>query len=221
MCAAPRWKRGSLNTSDLGLEARGLRVERGDNVVLNGLSFTALPGSITHLKGDNGSGKTTLLRTLAGLIQADAGEVMWQGTPVRNQSVIASKLNFIGHQPGLNAELTARENLEFIAALSAARQSVDVSAALARLNATGIANRQVRHLSAGQRQRIALARLVLFEAELWMLDEPFSALDTHMRHVVEELMEEHLERGGITLIVTHQAFDLRRGMEELTLGGPR
>ena len=209
-----------MNSSNLGLEARGLRVERGDTVVLDGLSFTAVPGSITHLKGDNGSGKTTLLRTLAGLIQADAGEVIWQGRPVGNQSVIASKLNFIGHQPGLNAELTARENLAFIAALSAARQSVDVSAALARLNATGIGNRQVRHLSAGQRQRIALARLVLFEAALWMLDEPFTALDAHTRHVVEELLEEHLERGGIALIVTHQAFDLRREVTELSLGGP-
>ena len=209
-----------MNSSNLGLEARGLRVERGDTVVLDGLSFTAVPGSITHLKGDNGSGKTTLLRTLAGLIQADAGEVIWQGRPVGNQSVIASKLNFIGHQPGLNAELTARENLAFIAALSAARQSVDVSAALARLNATGIGTRQVRHLSAGQRQRIALARLVLFEAALWMLDEPFTALDAHTRHVVEELLEEHLERGGIALIVTHQAFDLRREVTELSLGGP-
>lgn len=208
-----------MNTSDLGLEARGLRVERGDTVVLDGLSFTAVPGSITHLKGDNGSGKTTLLRTLAGLIQADAGEVIWQGTPVRDQSVIASKLNFVGHQPGLNAELTARENLAFIAALSAARQSVDVSDALSRLNAKGIGNRQVRHLSAGQRQRIALARLVLFEAQLWMLDEPFTALDAATRHIVEELLEEHLQRGGIALIATHQAFEARGEVQRVTLGG--
>ena len=210
-----------MNTSPPGLEARQLRVERGDAVVFAELSFTAAPGTITHLKGENGSGKTTLLRTLAGLIRPEAGQVLWRGKILGGTQTIASDLIFIGHQNGLNAELNARENLHFIAALAGASKGCDIDTVLARVNASGFSMRPVRNLSAGQRQRIALARLLLFDAKLWMLDEPFTALDLVTRQVIEALLEEHLADDGIALIATHQAFNAQREVHEVTLGLPQ
>ena len=210
-----------MKTSPPGLEARQLRVERGDAVVFAELSFTAAPGTITHLKGENGSGKTTLLRTLAGLIRPEAGQVLWRGKILGGTQTIASDLIFIGHQNGLNAELNARENLNFIAALAGTSKRSDVDTVLARVNASGFSMRPVRNLSAGQRQRIALARLLLFDAKLWMLDEPFTALDLGTRQVIETLLEEHLANDGIALIATHQTFNAHREVHEVTLGVPQ
>ena len=206
-------------TSELGLEARQLRVERGDAVVFDNLSFSCPPGTLTHLKGENGSGKTTLLRTLAGLIRPETGQVLWRGETLRGTQPLAAELILIGHQNGLNAELNARENLHFIAALAAAPAYRDIGTALARVNASSFSERPVRNLSAGQRQRIALARLLLFDAKLWMLDEPFTALDTATREVIEDLLEEHLARDGIALIATHQAFNAHREVQDITLQG--
>ncbi len=207
-----------MTSSELGLEARRLRVERGDAVVFDDLSFACLPGTITHLKGENGSGKTTLLRTLAGLIRQETGEVLWRGESLRGTQPLASELILIGHQNGLNAELTGRENLRFIGALAAAFAHRDVDTALERVSANGFSDRPVRNLSAGQRQRIALARLLMFDAKVWMLDEPFTALDVATRGVIEDLLEEHLSHGGIALIATHQAFNAQRDVQDITLG---
>ena len=204
-------------TSELGLEARQLRVERGDAVVLEDLSFTCPPGTLTHLKGENGSGKTTLLRTLAGLIRPETGQVLWRGETLRGTQPLAAELILIGHHNGLNAELNARENLHFIATLAAASAHRDVGTALARVNAASFSERPVRDLSAGQRQRVALARLLLFDAKLWMLDEPFTALDGATREVIEDLIEEHLAHDGIALIATHQAFNAHREVQDITL----
>lgn len=200
-----------------GLEARQLRVERGDAVVFDKLSFSCRPGTITHLQGENGSGKTTLLRTLAGLIRPETGQVLWRGEPLRGTQPLAAELILIGHQNGLNAELDARENLRFIAALAAASAHRDVDTALERVNAGSFSGRPVRNLSAGQRQRIALARLLLFDAQLWMLDEPFTALDAATRKVIEDVLEEHLANDGIALIATHQAFNAHREVQGISL----
>ena len=204
-------------TSELGLEARQLRVERGDAVVFEDLSFTCPPGTLTHLKGENGSGKTTLLRTLAGLIRPETGQVLWRGETLRGTQPLAAELILIVHHNGLTAELNARENLHFIATLAAASAHRDVGTALARVNAASFSERPVRDLSAGQRQRVALARLLLFDAKLWMLDEPFTALDGATREVIEDLIEEHLAHDGIALIATHQAFNAHREVQDITL----
>ena len=196
-------------TDTRGLAVRGLRVERGDRVLFSGLAFDAPPGTLVHLAGANGSGKTTLMKTLAGLVSADAGSVTWHGAPLRDSRAFSAALNYVGHLPGLNAELTPAENLAFIAALSAAPRRTDVRTALAALDCGLFADRPVRYLSAGQRQRVALARLVLFAAEVWMLDEPFTALDVTTRGLVESLIDRHLDEGGIVLIATHQSFASR------------
>lgn len=205
------------STPTSGLAVTGLRVERGDHVLFDALAFTAMPGSLTQLTGANGSGKTTLLKTLAGLVTPDAGTVHWHGRPLTGSSDFRAALNYIGHHPGLNAELNACENLAFIAALTGARQQVDIASALRALAAGAFSEQPVRNLSAGQRQRIALARLVLFAAELWMLDEPFTALDHATRVRVETLIDRHIDGGGIVLIATHQAFNSRHPVQTVAV----
>ena len=204
----------------VGLQVRGLRVERGQQVLFDALSFDAPPASLIHLQGENGSGKTTLLKTLAGLIDPDAGEIHWHGQPL-TAIEFRARLNYIGHQGGLNAELNGCENLEFIATLCAAPRRATVVQALQALAAGPFAELPVRYLSAGQRQRITLARLLLFDAPLWMLDEPFTALDHATRGVVEALIDAHVDSGGTVLIATHQAFASRHGVKLVPLAAAR
>lgn len=197
------------------LEARDLRIDRGDRLLFSGLDLRATAGTVTHLTGRNGSGKTTLMRTLAGLVTPDEGAVLWREVPLAASASFRRELNYIGHQSGLNGELSGRENLDFFCALLG--RGGDLDAALERLDAHAFADRPVRLLSAGQRQRLSLARLVLFEATLWMLDEPFTALDSTVRSLLETLLDEHAANGGIVLIATHQAFTLRQPVAVVAL----
>ena len=200
-----------------GLAVRGLRVERGERVLFDALSFDAPPSCVVHLQGANGSGKTTLLKTLAGLVTPDAGDIHWRGERLNRAADFRAMLNYIGHHGGLNAELDAFENLEFIATLCAAPRRATIAAALKALDAGAFAERPVRYLSAGQRQRVTLARLILFEAPLWMLDEPFTALDHASRGLVEAIIDAHVDGGGTVLIATHQAFESRHAIRVVPL----
>lgn len=201
------------------LDVAGLTVERGPLTLVADLSFSAAAGSLTQLDGPNGSGKTTVLRALAGLVTPAAGSVSWCGRRPDGDARFAADLNFVGHLPGLSGELDARENLAFLAALGVGSQSADIEHALARLGAGAFAGRPVRQLSAGQRQRIALARLVLFQRPLWMLDEPFTALDRPSREVLERLIDEHVDAGGVVVIATHQPFASRHPRQTIALTG--
>lgn len=188
------------------LEVRALVVERGQHTLVDGLDFEASAGALVQLAGPNGSGKTSVLRTLAGLSVPAAGAIVWRGQRVTGAAGFAGELNFIGHLPALSAELDACENLAFQVSLSCAPRACSVEQALASLGAARIAHRPVRQLSAGQRQRIALARLVLFDSPLWMLDEPFTALDVAARRLLETIIDAHVSAGGIVIIATHQEF---------------
>lgn len=203
--------------NDSGLAVHGLRVERGERVLFDDLSFSAPPACLVHLQGANGSGKTTLLKTLAGLVTPDMGEIEWRGERLSRATDFRAMLNYIGHHGGLNAELDALENLEFIATLCAAPRRATVAAALQALNAASFAEQPVRYLSAGQRQRVTLARLLLFETPLWMLDEPFTGLDHASRSLVETIIDTHVDTGGTVLIATHQAFDSRHAIRVVPL----
>lgn len=207
--------------NDSGLAVHGLRVERGERVLFDDLSFSAPPACLVHLQGANGSGKTTLLKTLAGLVSADAGDIVWRGEGLSRATDFRAMLNYIGHQGGLNAELDAFENLEFIATLCAAPRRMTIAAALQALDAASFAERPVRYLSAGQCQRVTLARLMLFDTPLWMLDEPFTALDHTSRSLVEALIDTHVDQRGTVLIATHQAFDSRHPIRVVPLGVAR
>ena len=201
------------------LAAERLRIERGGELLVEDLSLSAAAGAVVHIRGRNGSGKTTLLRALAGLVTPDSGSVSWCGTPVESSASFDGELNFIGHQTALNGDLDAGENLRFLCALRDARPACSRDEALARFDAGWFADRPVRQLSAGQRQRVSLARLVLFEARVWMLDEPFTALDRDARGRLEGLIDAHAAAGGLTLIATHQGFALDSALEVVDLDG--
>jgi len=199
------------------LDVRALVVERGDTTLFSDLSFSADAHTLVHLKGPNGSGKTTALQVMAGLVAPAGGEVTWCDIPIAKHPRFAADLNYVGHLPGLNAELSALENLAFISNLGVKRPVMHIAAALERLSATPYASRPVRQLSAGQRQRVALSRLVLFDCRLWMLDEPFTALDAASRELVEALINQHISGGGIVVIATHQAFKSCHPLREISL----
>lgn len=193
-------------------EALNLSCVRDERTLFSGLSFTLEPGEIVQIEGRNGAGKTSLMRILAGLSSADAGEVRWQGVNTRRQrDVFHQQLLYLGHQPGVKSVLTAFENLAFY--LSVNRPSVkaetdaDADAIYQALDNVGLLGYEdvtVAQMSAGQQRRVALARLWLSTAPLWILDEPLTAIDKQGVATLINLFEQHAEQGGMVLLTTHQ-----------------
>lgn len=189
------------------LEALQLAASRGDMPLFQGLDFTLRSGALLRVAGANGSGKTSLLRVLCGLLMPSAGEVRWNGANVRTQREEFSRyLVYIGHADGLKGDLTAEENLAFSCALSGLTVPAPrVRVALEELGLAGRERLPARALSQGQRRRTALARLALAETQpLWILDEPFAALDASAVERVRSLVGAHLARGGMVVLTTHQ-----------------
>jgi heme exporter protein A len=189
------------------LEAIELRCERGERTLFDGLAFELPAGALLRVAGANGSGKTSLLRILCGLAMPAQGEVRWQGQSVRTlREEYHRRLIYIGHLPAVKDDLTAEENVDVSCALAGAPADTGLRrAALERLGLLRYAHLPARHLSQGQRRRVALARLAACSsATLWVLDEPFTALDASAVRVVVELIADHLARGGIAAITSHQ-----------------
>jgi heme exporter protein A len=190
------------------LEGRGLACSRGVATLFRDVSFRVAAGEWLAVRGPNGSGKTTLLRCIAGLTRADAGEVLWDGAATAaDRGRFHAQLLYAGHLPGIKDDMSAEENLK--AALALRGVTVDADALRAALGETGLAKRRqlpARRLSAGQRRRIGLARLMLDPALLWTLDEPLTALDDEGQRLFERLLARHLDRGGLALIATHQSL---------------
>ena len=189
------------------LEAQNLAATRGDTTLFSELSFTLAPGALLRLTGANGSGKTSLLRALCGLLMPSAGEVRWNGENIRAlREEYWKHLAYVGHADALKGDLTVEENLAIGCALTGLR--VPASRVRAAIESLGLAGRErlpARVLSQGQRRRAALARLAVSEAlPLWILDEPFAALDTAAVERVQSLVGEHLSRGGMVVLTTHQ-----------------
>lgn len=189
------------------LEVIGLGCLRGERRLFAGISFSLRPGGLIWLQGGNGSGKTTLLRTLCGLTHAMAGEVRWRGEPIHvGGEDYRRELTYIGHANGLKEDLSAQENLLIVAQL--AGQPVTRAEVVEALHGIGLAGREhlpIKFLSQGQRRRAALARLRLAHPRpLWLLDEPFNALDTHAVAGMRHVMENHLSQGGMIALTTHQ-----------------
>jgi heme exporter protein A len=161
------------------------------------------------VSGANGAGKTTLLRALCGLMPLDAGRICWRGNDVAaDREAFHSELNYLGHDNGLKADLTAAENLYYAAALRRVVGPQDIASALARTGMTDFAGQLLRRLSAGQRRRVALARLALTATSLWVLDEPGSNLDAQGQGLLLGLLQEHLTGGGAAVVAIHQGLDL-------------
>ena len=187
------------------LEARDLACSRGGATLFRDVSFGITPGEWLALRGPNGSGKTTLLRCVAGLTRADAGEVLWDGRSTRGSpAAFHAQLLYSGHAAGVKDDLSAAENLRDDLRLRAVPAPEDaLRDALARVGLDTRRHLPARRLSAGQRRRIGLARLALDPAPLWLLDEPFTALDDEGQRLFGALLERHLADGGLALIATH------------------
>jgi heme exporter protein A len=204
------------------LEVTQLECRRGDRLLFYGLDFTVTGGVLLHVRGANGSGKTTLLRSLCGLFTPDSGEIRWKGESTRSLGAEYRRdLLYFGHLNGIKSDLTGIENLRVSATLDA--DLVDESAiwaALARIGLGGFEDLPTRMLSQGQKKRVALARLILSGAPLWVLDEPFTALDVGAIELLETLISEHVAAGGMVILTTHQEVGLTSGqVERLHLGG--
>jgi len=187
------------------LEVRALAANYGKHSALSGVDLDVKPGEIVVMLGANGAGKSTLLRVLCGLLPPDSGDVRWRGTGVSSASEpFLSELAYLGHLNALKPELTAQENLQYLAGLRMRLTVRDCRAALERVGLGRYAQAFARTLSAGQKRRLALARLTLDAALLWILDEPATHLDVEGFGLVEELLRGHLAQGGIVVAAAHQ-----------------
>ena len=196
------------------LEAADLDCERGGRRLFRGLSFAVSGGELLRVAGANGSGKTSLLRILCGLITPDAGEVRWHGAPIHGlREEYARQIVYLGHAPAVKGDLTAAENLSIACTLAGLTASPEAAReALARFDLPA-GEIPVRRLSQGQRRRAALARLMLAgTVPLWLLDEPFAALDASAARLTEELIASHVAGGGAVAYTTHQEADIRAGV---------
>jgi heme exporter protein A len=189
------------------LSAENLQLWRGDTHVLRGVSFVLRRGQCLQVSGANGAGKTTLLRALCGLVPLEDGRICWGGADIRHDvSAFQSEIAYLGHDNGLKGDLTAHENLHYSVGLQRELEAPSIEAALARTGLAGYGASPLRRLSAGQRRRVALARLILREAALWILDEPGSNLDEAGHALLGLLLDAHLRAGGTAVVATHQAL---------------
>lgn len=185
------------------LEALNLCCERNGRTLFNDLSFKVEAGSLVQVTGENGAGKTTLLRMLTGLSVAESGEVRWQGQPLPAvRAHFHQHLLWIGHLPGIKSRLTARENLHFWHPVG--QPALDNALRYAGLE--GEEETLAGQLSAGQQRRVALARLWLSKAPLWVLDEPFTAIDSAGVEALTNCLERHARQGGMVVFTSHQIF---------------
>lgn len=202
------------------LEAEKLECMRGDRRLFKDVSFRLEPGKLLYLQGKNGAGKTSLLRILIGLLPPESGALRWQGDSVDALGEdYRAQLCYLGHLNAIKEELTALENLLSTSALTTTPLSE--TQAIDALGQVGLAGREdlpCKYLSQGQKRRVALARLVYEQRPLWVLDEPFVALDTGAVEWLAELIAKHLDKGGMAVMTTHQPVPIRdHALQELRL----
>jgi heme exporter protein A len=201
-----------------GLAADQVHLWRGDRHVLKGVSLGIAPGQMLQVSGANGSGKTTLLRVLCGLMRAEQGTVTWHGRSIREDPMAyQADLAYASHEPALKADLTVLENLRFAVGLKRHIEVAELRSILIRLGVAECAELPARVLSAGQRRRVTMARVVAMRASLWLLDEPFANLDARGSEVLLQLLDQHLSGGGLAIVVAHHEIGLARAASHLEL----
>jgi len=195
------------------LTAHGLSCIRGERRLFAGIDLAVGPGEWLHVQGENGTGKTSLLRILAGLSPPAEGEIRWRGEPtVSLAEDFRKELLFLGHHGAVKEELTPFENLTLAAQIDdATLDEASTLKALARFGLRGREDLPVRCLSAGQKRRVLLARLSVRKATLWILDEPFTALDVKAVQMLSGLIVDHVSKGGMAILTSHQSISLPNG----------
>lgn len=190
----------------MSLEGKQLACVRGERTLFSHLNFRLSAGEMLLVQGANGSGKTSLLRMVCGLLAPAFGEIHWNGKSIaQSRETFHAEMAYFGHLPAVKDDLSARENLEFSCRLSGKPPTPGaVENALVHLGLGHCLHLPVKALSQGQRRRVALARLLLLNARLWVLDEPLAALDQAATQVVQTLIAAHLHQGGMVLLTTHQ-----------------
>jgi heme exporter protein A len=205
-----------LNETLINVE--NLCAERDGRVLFSGLDFSVATGQVVQVTGANGAGKTTLLRMLCGLLPATAGEIYWRGKPAATQRYEFSRdVLFLGHAPGFKAGLSPRENLQWYFALRQHTTISDIDKALAQVGLRGYEDTVCFQLSAGQQRRVALARLLVSSAHLWVLDEPFTAIDKQGVGELEAIIGDHANSGGSVVLTSHQDLSANAKIKQISL----
>jgi heme exporter protein A len=202
-----------MNTPSEGLAVENVHVWRGDRHVLKGVSVHVRPTELLHIAGPNGTGKTTLLRVITGLLRPEQGSVTWRGqstTEYRQQ--FQGDLAYASHEPALKSDLTPLENLRFSVGLKRRVTRAELNAALERTGVAACADLPTRVLSAGQRRRVTMARILAMQASLWVLDEPFANLDAQGTVLLAGMLRAQVESGGMALVVAHHELDVGVGV---------
>ena len=186
---------------------------RGDRRLFSKVSFALEPEAFLQLTGPNGSGKTSLLRIVCGLMTPESGEIRWQGAKIRSLGEEYSQsLTYIGHRNGVKEELSSLENLRIACGMAGTNiTSEEAQEALAKVGLAGRENLPARFLSEGQQRRSALARLITCNTKLWLLDEVLASLDSAAVKLIESVIGEHLNKGGMAIVATHQELHISAG----------
>ncbi len=190
------------------LEVVDLECVRGDQQLFARLNFVLEAGNALQVEGTNGSGKTSLLRLLCGLSMPESGVIKWCDQDIRDcRTEYQSQLTYVGHIHGIKDDLTAVENLDMIRVLGASN-NMSAQCALDQVGLNGYEHAYCRYMSAGQRRRVALARLLISNASLWILDEPLTAIDKQGVSELEQVFRDHVSSGGSLIITSHQPVKL-------------
>jgi heme exporter protein A len=209
-----------MNSAVDGLCVDRVHVWRGDRHVLKGVSLEVRPRELLHVAGPNGAGKTTLLRVATGLLRPEQGGVAWLGKSIANtRPEYQWALAYASHEPALKGDLTALENLWFMVGLKRRATLAELRDCLGRTGVAGCADLPVRVLSAGQRRRVVMARVLAARAVVWLLDEPFTNLDAAGSALMSALLEDHVNGGGLALVVAHHDLKLNATQRRLELQG--
>lgn len=189
------------------LEVQNLACWRNEHVLFSELNISLSPSNVLFLQGENGSGKTSLLRILCGFRLADEGEITWGGKTVTSMPEYFQNISYVGHKNGIKDELTVEENLNLMRAMATA-ENIKTGEVLKQIGLFKRADVLARQLSAGQKRKLALARLMMTNNSFWILDEPFTSLDTATVGFFEALIKQHIGRGGMLILTSHHDIDL-------------